>query len=458
MIRVWRYWKAWPKLIVFVAQGLLVAAVPLRAAWGVEAGSLLASIDTSPGFIAVLLACQLCFYLGRLDRLIVDASFKLLLVRTLKALGAGLILAELFFYLFPQLSPGYRQALAAALLSALLLLALGLLLSLIGRHRRVGERTLILGRGELAAKLQHELTNGSRPHEIEDPTTPSAAEQKRADGGARSELDRLREVVLREGICRIVLAAPDAPVRRELAAALVECRLRGVEVEDAATFYERLHGKVWLEAVHPEWLIYSEGFRASSRYMALKRSMDVIFALLLIIAAVPMLALIALAIRLESPGPVLFKQERVGLHGRSFVLYKFRSMRQDAERGTGPVWAGEQDERTTRLGRVLRKFRLDEIPQAYNVLRGEMSLVGPRPERPYFVDLLREHIPYYDLRHCVKPGITGWTQVNYPYGASIEDSYQKMQYDLYYIKNISLGLDLTILLKTVKVVIFGWGR
>lgn len=445
MIRFWRYWKAWHRLLLFGAQGLLVVALLLK------------SVDTSLGLIAVLLGCQLCFYLGRLDRLIVDASFKLLLVRTLKALGAGLILAELFFYLFPQLSPGYRQALAAALLSALLILVLRPLL-LVSGHRRTGERILILGREELAAKLQRELANGVRPHEIAELTTASAAEQQPTDGDVRSAPDRLREAILRQGVSRIVLAAPDARDRHELAAALVECRLRGIDVEDAVTFYERLRGKVWLEAVHPEWLIYSDGFKVTGRYLALKRFMDIAFALLLIIAVVPMIALIALAIRLESPGPVLFKQERVGLHGRKFILYKFRSMRQDAERGTGPVWAGEQDERMTRLGRLLRKFRLDEIPQAYNVLRGEMSLVGPRPERPYFVDLLRKHIPYYDLRHCVKPGITGWTQVNYPYGASIEDAYQKMQYDLYYVKHISAGLDLTILLKTIKVVIFGCGR
>jgi lipopolysaccharide/colanic/teichoic acid biosynthesis glycosyltransferase len=165
-----------------------------------------------------------------------------------------------------------------------------------------------------------------------------------------------------------------------------------------------------------------------------------------------------MAIKLDSPGPVLFRQIRVGLHGETFVIYKFRSMRQDAELETGPVWTGERDERVTRVGRLLRKFRLDEILQAINVLHGEMSLVGPRPERPYFVDRLEQQIPFYNLRHYVKPGITGWAQIMYRYGASVEDAHEKLQYDLYYAKHKSLGFDAGILLKTIRIVLFGRGR
>jgi exopolysaccharide biosynthesis polyprenyl glycosylphosphotransferase len=182
------------------------------------------------------------------------------------------------------------------------------------------------------------------------------------------------------------------------------------------------------------------------------------FGLLLAVLASPLLVLSAIAIKLDSRGPILFRQIRVGLEGKTFVVYKFRSMREDAENDTGPVWAQEADTRVTRVGRVLRKVRLDELPQLFNVLRGEMSLVGPRPERPYFVDLLEQEIPFYDLRHSVKPGITGWAQVCCPYGASIEDAHQKLQYDLYYAKNMSLRLDAVILLKTLRVVLFGKGR
>ena len=178
----------------------------------------------------------------------------------------------------------------------------------------------------------------------------------------------------------------------------------------------------------------------------------------MIALAAPLMALIAVAIKLNSRGPVLFRQERVGLDARVFVLNKFRSMRHDAEAETGPTWAKEQDSRITAVGRTLRKFRLDELPQAFNVLRGEMSFIGPRPERPCFVEMLRKEIPYYDLRHYVKPGVTGWAQVMYSYGASIEDAYKKMQYDLYYVKHLSLWMDILILFKTARVVLFGHGR
>jgi exopolysaccharide biosynthesis polyprenyl glycosylphosphotransferase len=210
--------------------------------------------------------------------------------------------------------------------------------------------------------------------------------------------------------------------------------------------------------LNPEWFVYTDGFNHSKAGTGLKRLFDVTLALLLILPAAPILAIIAIAIKLDSPGPILFRQIRVGLHGVPFVIYKFRSMRQDAERETGPVWTGERDERVTRVGRLLRKFRLDEILQAVNVLRGEMSLVGPRPERPYFVDQLKLQIPFYGLRHYVKPGITGWAQVMYPYGASVEDAHEKLQYDLYYAKHKSLGFEAGILLRTIKIVLFGRGR
>ena len=207
-----------------------------------------------------------------------------------------------------------------------------------------------------------------------------------------------------------------------------------------------------------ERLIFANGFCPSKVHLACKRVLDIILSLLLLACAAPVMALVAIIIKLETPGPAIFSQERVGLLGKRFTVYKFRSMRQDAERKTGPTWAKENDDRITRAGRFIRKSRLDELPQVWNVLRGDMSFIGPRPERPYFVDLLKSKIRYYDLRHYVKPGITGWAQVMYPYGASVEDAYRELQYDLYYTKNISLQLDVLILLKTIKVVLSGQGR
>ena len=205
-------------------------------------------------------------------------------------------------------------------------------------------------------------------------------------------------------------------------------------------------------------MIFANGFCPPGIYLFVKRVVDIGLSIALLTITAPLLAIIAVVIKLETPGPAIFSQERVGFLGRRFTVYKFRSMREDAERRTGPIWAKEADDRITRVGAFIRKCRFDELPQIWNVLRGEMSFIGPRPERPYFVDILKEKIRYYELRHYVKPGITGWAQVMYPYGASVEDAYHKLEYDLYYAKNISLSLDLLILLKTIGVVMKGEGR
>jgi sugar transferase (PEP-CTERM system associated) len=238
---------------------------------------------------------------------------------------------------------------------------------------------------------------------------------------------------------------------------MMDCKFNGISVIDAPTFYEELTGKLLLENVRPSWFIFSDGFRLSHFTMIGKRIMDIVMALLVGIAALPVLAIIPLLIVLDSPGPVLYGQQRIGQRERKFMLYKFRTMRKDAETGTGAVWARKDDDRVTRIGKVLRKTRLDELPQLYNVLKGDMSFIGPRPERPEFVNDLKKVIPYYSERHSVKPGITGWAQIKYPYGASVEDAVEKLRYDLYYLKNFSFFLDILIALETTKVVLFGRG-
>jgi exopolysaccharide biosynthesis polyprenyl glycosylphosphotransferase len=269
---------------------------------------------------------------------------------------------------------------------------------------------------------------------------------------------KLRQLVQREGIDQIVVVEPDPSAREALTSSLLECRLLGVDVIDAIELYQERCGKIWLEALDPERLVYSDGFRITPLYRFLKRGLDVVCALTLLVVAAPLAAVIALAIKLESPGPVLFRQERVGQFGRTFTLLKMRSMRQDAESVCGPKWASKNDHRVTRVGRILRRLHLDEIPQVVNVLRGDLSFVGPRPERPCFVETLRQKIPYYHLRHYVKPGVTGWAQVCYPYADSIEDSYEKLQYDLYYARKAWLGLDLKILFRTAVHVLTAGGR
>ena len=239
---------------------------------------------------------------------------------------------------------------------------------------------------------------------------------------------------------------------------LLDAEALGILVEDGMTTYEQFTGKLAIEALSPSFLVFSRGFRKTQGQLALRRGVNLVAAAVGLVVTAPLMALIALAIKLDSQGPVFFIHERAGYRGHPFRLVKFRTMRGQPELRDDSVWHRDDENRITRVGYWLRKTRLDEVPQVFAVLRGDMSFIGPRPERPYFVDLLKNKIRYYDLRHYVKPGITGWAQVMYPYGASIEDAYHKLQYDLYYTKNISLRLDLLILLKTIKVVAAGQGR
>jgi sugar transferase (PEP-CTERM system associated) len=268
---------------------------------------------------------------------------------------------------------------------------------------------------------------------------------------------KVLDVAEKRGVTMIVLL-PNAPIDDDIAHELLEAKLRGLMVVDIRTFYEQVVQRLPLSQINDEWLLQTEGFSLNTRgsLRRLKRALDVLISLALLVPAAPVMLLTAIIVRLESPGPVIYRQERVGLHEKEFTVYKFRSMCADAERN-GAVWAGANDSRVTRFGRFIRKVRIDELPQIWNVLKGDMSFIGPRPERMAFVRTLKQNIPYYGLRHTVKPGLTGWAQVCYPYGASEEDARRKLEYDLYYIKNMSVLLDVHIIFKTVGVVLFPKG-
>lgn len=266
----------------------------------------------------------------------------------------------------------------------------------------------------------------------------------------------LAGLVAGSGVNRILLAGAEqfsASYYHEL----VAVRAMGVPIEDCHSFYERLASKIAIADLPPEWIALSKGFRRDRLILAAKRAIDVVASLFGLILSAPIALITAIAIRLESPGPILYRQERVGQNERRFILYKFRSMTCDAEVNSGPVWAAKNDPRVTRVGAIIRKLRIDEIPQMVNVLKGEMSFVGPRPERPFFVEQLKQKIPYYDLRHSVKPGITGWAQICYRYADSEQDAVEKLQYDLYYIKHMSPVFDLQIIFESLKVILLGWG-
>jgi len=440
-----------PRALLLAAASAPVVAVALSV---VSAPASFTALEFA-GLAVVLVAYEACLGWSGIWRDLLGRDFGLFLGKALKASAAGLALAWLAVVLVPPVSLGFADAAVVGISTALLLVAVRAALPVLVEPRRIMDSILVLGRGPLAAKLCLEFLHTQQDDGLG--RTIRLDPSRRSARGTSIDPLELKRLVREEGISRIVVAEPDVEARREISSALLECRLLGVVVEDAVDLYQRLHGKLWLEALDPGRLVFAEGFRITPVYLRLKRVIDVACALLLLVAAAPLAAVIALAIRLESPGPALFRQERVGQFGKPFVLFKFRSMRQDAEKA-GPRWASANDPRVTRLGRILRKTHLDEIPQALNVLRGDLSFVGPRPERPCFVEMLRERIPFYDLRHYVKPGITGWAQVCYPYADSVEDSYEKHQYDLYYGRNVSLALDLRILARTALTVVGARGR
>jgi exopolysaccharide biosynthesis polyprenyl glycosylphosphotransferase len=393
----------------------------------------------SVGLLIILLSCQICVHVNGIDELLLNSKPEMQFPTILKSAGVALITAVIFFKLFSKLSPGYAAAAASAGCFMFGAIAVRPIVRTRTR-RREGEETLILGSDSRARKLYAELMDDEKSGSVR--VIPYG------------ELERFAG---QEGVSRIVVAdrGTGSP---GTAQALIDFKLRGVKIETAVESFEKKSQKIWLEGLSPEWFIFADGFNPSKLCLACKRILDVTLSAALLLFAGPLMALIAALIKLDSPGPAIFKQERVGLLGNRFIVFKFRTMRQDAETHSGPIWAKEGDDRITRLGAFLRKCRLDELPQVINVLRGEMSFIGPRPERPYFVELLKNKVPYYDLRHYAKPGITGWAQVMYRYGASVEDAYNKLQYDLFYAKNISFRLDLLILFKTIKVVFAGEGR
>ena len=266
----------------------------------------------------------------------------------------------------------------------------------------------------------------------------------------------LMEIVHKQKVHRVIVAMPDRRGTIPMPE-LLQLRMQGVKIEEATSWLEKISGKIEVENLYPSWLVFGEGFRRSTAFILVRRAVSIVISLIGLILALPLLPLIMLAIRLDSKGPVFYKQTRVGKAGRVFKVVKFRTMRDDAEAASGPRWAGDNDPRITRVGKFLRSSRLDEIPQLWCVLKGDMAFVGPRPERPEFIEWLSKEIPYYGVRHMVRPGLTGWAQVKYKYGSTVEDSREKLQYDLFYIKNASIGLDLLIMFLTVKTVLLRRG-
>lgn len=325
---------------------------------------------------------------------------------------------------------------------------------------RFGERVIVLGSSQealiLSRMIQDNPMAGFELLGIIEEQGQPQLESRDNDPPLAGTLEDLHAKCRAEGISRVIVALKERRGRFPVDA-LLKCRMDGVIIEEREAMYERLTGKLAVESMRPSYLIYGRGFTKDPLTMALKRVLDILVSSVGLVLSLPICILTAIAIKLSSRGPIFFMQERVGEDGAVFRLIKFRTMQPDAEATSGPVWAQKNDDRVTKIGKFLRLTRIDEIPQFCNILGGQMSFVGPRPERRHFVDQLQQDVPFYPLRHTVKPGLTGWAQVSHPYGASIEDAQEKLRYDLYYIKNMSLLFDVNIILRTVAVIMRGTG-
>ena len=376
-----------------------------------------------------------------------ELYFRLLLVPGFLSLAlaiAGLI--------FPRIMLGKSSFLLGLIFLTIALLVWRAFYGWLSEKPYFREPVYVLGGGERARRLVLGLRKRSE----------LGADVVGWSGNVQGALNRetmaadLMEMVQQKHVRRVIVAVQD---RRDASPMdeLLKLRLRGVHIEEATSWLEKISGKIEVEQLYPSWIIYAQGFRFSTPFRLFRRLLAFSVSLVGLLLTLPLMPFVVLAIKLDSSGPVLYRQERVGRGGKPFYCYKFRTMRQDAEADTGPTWALDDDPRITRIGRFLRTSRIDEIPQLWCVLRGDMAFVGPRPERPEFVELLSKQLPYYGVRHMVRPGITGWAQVRYKYGNTIEDAKEKLQYDLFYIKNASLGLDVFIMFQTIKIVVLGRG-
>jgi sugar transferase (PEP-CTERM system associated) len=402
------------------------------------------------GITLVAMLCLHYFDLYDLQRIAPrgETWFRLLVVLAILSFAlAGL------GYLFPQFMLGNQTFIVGLFILTAALFAWRLAYGWLMRLPYLRERVYVVGSGERAEWLVETMRTKS---ELGMDVVGWAGALGNGEATREALGARLENQSRKYDVSRVIVALGDRrgtmPVRE-----LLDIRLSGIKVEDATGIIEKISGKMDVDTISPSWLIFSEGFKLNPTFSFLRRTVSFIISLISLILVLPLLPVISILVKLTSPGPVLYRQKRVGRNGTPFYCLKFRTMRTDAEAASGAQWAGHDDPRITSVGRWLRRARLDEIPQLWNVLRGDMGFVGPRPERPEFVEWLNKEIPYYNLRHIIRPGITGWAQIRYQYGATLEESKEKLRFDLYYIKHLSVSLDLMIIMETLKIVLLGRG-
>ena len=414
--------------------------------------------------LLITFVCQASLYYNDLYELKVSENYNELGIRLIQALGFAAIFLAIIYLVVPPAVIGTGIFIISVAFVVLLIVCWRFCYTIVLNRGYFNQKIILLGSADLVKNIKSEISERkdcgyeivAEVPEANQSDNPHKDSVNNPGNLCGQKYEGLSDLARANGIEKIVVALEEKrnnfPINE-----LLKCRINGIEVVDGNSFYEMLTGKLIVRAINPSWLIFSKGFSKSRTRRVIKRSADLILAMALLIVFLPLAGIIALLIKIDSKGPVIFSQERVGQNRKIYRMHKFRSMVQDAETMSGPVWAEDDDSRITRVGRIIRKWRFDEIPQLWNVLKGDMSFIGPRPEREHFVDQLEKIVPYYRERHTVKPGISGWAQVSYGYGASVEDAVEKLNYDLFYIKNMTFFMDLMIVMRTIKIVLFRKG-
>jgi len=462
MLRLFKQYYPVRNAIFVVGEGLFIVLSVTIASWIIIGNHfLLTSHELVLKTLLIGVVSQACLYYNDLYDLNVTDSFKELFVRLFQALGASAIILAIIYLVFPVCIIG-RNVFAISIAFVVTFIVLWRVgYTHVLNHGLFDQKIVVIGEGELAMNIIHQVVDKrDSGHQIVAAVVAKKNERLSAGRG-------IPEICIDdyEGLCSLsrdlqvqkIVVAIEERRNRFPAKQLLQCRVNGFEIIEGTTFYEMLMGKLIVDKINPSWLIFSDGFHKSASRLFFKRSVDLILCLIMFVLLGPILLAVALLIKLDSKGPVFYSQERVGENRKPYKVHKFRSMVQHAEKECGPVWAQSDDPRVTRVGKFIRKWRIDEFPQLFNVIKGEMSFVGPRPEREFFIKDLEKVIPYYGERFSVKPGVTGWAQVSYPYGDSVEDAKEKLNYDLFYIKNMTIFMDLMVIMRTVKTVLFGEG-
>ncbi len=401
-----------------------------------------------------MVMCQLVFYYNDLYTLEATGCPLRLGLKLIQSLGLVSIMLAAICYLMPDVLMGRGALFSSICVIGFVICCWRLFSRWVVNTNGLTQKILIMGNGHAAQDVAKEVLN--RKNSGFEILGFVDRHPRKVNPQILGTYDQLDQILKSNGQVRLVVAMDDRRGMLPLNE-LIACKMQGIAIEDHISFLEKLTGKLMVESLNPSHLIFSDGFKKPRILLFIRRVTEVLLSSVFLIILMPFIGLISILIKLDSEGPVFFQQERVGENGKIFNICKFRSMTRDAEEESGPVWAKENDTRITRVGKYLRKFRLDEIPQLWNVLKGDMSFAGPRPERPCFVEELTKQIPYYGQRHSVKPGVTGWAQIKYSYGSSVEDAIEKLKYELYYIKNMSPLFDLFILFETAKIILFGRG-